>query len=162
RLLDLDADARRLLRAASVFGEVFWQSAVAGVAGMATDRLLSTLVDREIIVRRLVSRFPGEREYAFRHALLREGAYAMLTDADLVVGRGLAASFLEQHGGREAMVLAEHFERGKQPSRAATFYAEAAAQAFRAGDVDAAIACAERGLACEPNEDTRTRLLQVL
>src|SRR5262245_55819584 len=69
RLMDLDGNARRLLRAASVFSETFWQSAVSGLAGGATEDLLAMLVDREMIVRRLSSRFPGEREYAFRHAL---------------------------------------------------------------------------------------------
>src|SRR5262249_40386849 len=41
RLLDLDGDARRLLRAASVLGEVFWKSAVEGLAGGATDKVLA-------------------------------------------------------------------------------------------------------------------------
>lgn len=162
RLMDLDGDARRLLRAASVFGEEFWQSAVEGLAGGATESLLSTLVEREILVRRLVSRFPGERAYAFRHALLQEGAYAMLTDADLVVGLRLAASFLEQHGERDPTVLAEHFDRGEQPLRAASFYGAAAAQALCAGDTGAAITCAERGIACGASGEARTQMLEVL
>jgi tetratricopeptide (TPR) repeat protein len=162
RLQDVDGDARRLLRAASVFGEVFWHSGVAGLAGGATESLLATLVDREIIVRSLDSRFPGEREYAFRHALLREGAYSMLTEADLVLGHRLAAEWLERHGERDAMVLAEHFERGGSPSRAAQFYGDAAAQALRAGDIDAAVASGERGLACGAVAEVREHILATL
>jgi eukaryotic-like serine/threonine-protein kinase len=162
RLREVDGDSRRLLRAASVFGEVFWQSAVEGLAGGATDGLLSELVEREIIVRHLSSRFPDERQYAFRHALLREGAYSSLTEADLVLGHRLAAEWLEQRGERDSMVLAEHFERGGLPLRAAGFYADAAAQALNAGDIDAAITCAERGLACDPKRDVREQLLAVL
>jgi hypothetical protein len=34
------------------------------------------LVEHEMLAVRPDSQFPGERELAFRHALLREGAYA--------------------------------------------------------------------------------------
>jgi len=40
----------------------------------AVAEWLAMLVDQEVLVARLDSRFPGERELAFRHALLREGA----------------------------------------------------------------------------------------
>jgi tetratricopeptide (TPR) repeat protein len=46
------------------------------------------------------------------------------------------------------MVLAEHFERGKEPSRAATLYMHAARLAQRAQDLPAAIARAERAIGC--------------
>ena len=68
---------------------------------------------------RRAAAFPGEREYAFRHALLREAAYAMLTDADRALGHRLAGEWLEQRGESDALVLAEHFERGGEPARAA-------------------------------------------
>ena len=162
RLLDLSTDERRLLRAASVFGEVFWQGAVEGLAGGSTAELLAGLVEREFIVRRLDSQFPGEREYAFRHALLREGAYAMLTDADLVLGHRLAAEWLELHDTHNPLLIAEHFERGERLLAAAGFYKEAASQALRAGDVDATVTYCQRGLACGATGSVREHLLWML
>ena len=35
------------------------------------------------------SRFPGDREYGFRHGLVREAAYGLLTDDDKKLGRAL-------------------------------------------------------------------------
>src|SRR5262249_54461353 len=90
RLELLERRARRVLRASSVFGEVFWETGVAALLGTEhrpseVSELLSSLVEREFVVRRSDSRFPGEQEYAFRHALLREGAYATLTAEDQVL-----------------------------------------------------------------------------
>src|SRR6185369_9465458 len=105
------------------FGEVFWPDGVLALLGGAkkaadVGKRISDLVDREVLVRRPESRFPGEEELAFRHALLREGSYAMLTAEDRALGHRLAASFLEQRGEGDPMVLAEHFERGGEPARA--------------------------------------------
>src|SRR6185369_489025 len=79
RLGRLPLDARRVLRAASVFGEVCWDGAVATLLGeivpAAVAEWLAMLLEQELLMVRTDSRFPGERELAFRHALLREGAY---------------------------------------------------------------------------------------
>ncbi len=151
RLERLDPMARRLLRAASVFGEVFWRGGLVALTGGAhnpgeIDEWLSELARREIVQRRDVSRFPVEREYQFRHALVRDAAYEMLTPEDRALGHKLAAEWLETAGEHEAMLLAEHFERGAALSRAASFYAHAAAQALEGNDFVAARARAERAL----------------
>jgi hypothetical protein len=108
------------------------------------------------------SRFPGAREYAFRHALLREGAYAMLTDADRTLGHRLAAEWLERSGEGDPMALAEHYARGADPARAGGFYLRAAELAQRGGDNEAAIARAERGLHGGVPDEVRVNLLSVL
>jgi eukaryotic-like serine/threonine-protein kinase len=166
RLEQLPAEARRVLRAASVFGDVAWAS---GVAALVTDagtgevaRRLDELVEREVLVYRAESRFPGEAEYAFRHALLREGAYAMLTDADRSLGHRLAAEWLQQRGESDPLALAEHFDRAGAPGQAAALYARGAELACSAGDSDSAILHAQRGLALEPPTETRGALLGVL
>ena len=64
------------------------------------------------------SRFPGEREYTFRHGLLREAGYAMLTEADGIRGHGLAGEWLQTAGEKDALIMADHFERGGERSRA--------------------------------------------
>jgi eukaryotic-like serine/threonine-protein kinase len=167
RLAGLEGEARRVLRAASVFGEVCWESAVAELLGGETRRAeanewLARLVEREVLVRRSTSRFPGELEVAFRHALLREGAYAMLTEDDRTLGHRLAGSWLEEHGEADAMVLAEHFERGAEGARAGGFYLRAAQQAHWACDTGSVINRARLGLACGVPDDLRSALLGML
>jgi tetratricopeptide (TPR) repeat protein len=164
RLGALDNGARRLLRAASVFGEVFWVGSVAALVGGEAHRSqvvlgLAPLVEREILVRRSESRFPGEEELSFRHALLREGAYGMLTEADRTLGHRLAGEWLEARGEGDARALAEHFEKGGDGPSAARHYLRAAQQATWAGDATASAALARRGLALPLPDELRVRLL---
>ncbi|WP_437501350.1 serine/threonine-protein kinase [Sorangium sp. So ce1099] len=154
RLETLEAEARRLLRAASIFGETFRASAVAALLGSVDIApLLSELLRREVIVRRGEGRRRDHAEYCFRHALVREAAYGMLTARDLRIGHALAGSFLEAAGEGDPMVLAEHFERGEEAAKAAEWYLRAADKALHGNDLAAAIACAERGIACAPDPD---------
>jgi hypothetical protein len=166
RLSALGAEARRVLRAGSVFGQAFWKGGVAALVGV--DRaspdlgaLFAELEGREIVARRGEGRFPGEEEVVFRHGLLREAAYAMLTETDRRLGHRLAAGWLSQKGEPDALVLAEHFERGGEPERAEAFFRRAAEQALEGDDFAAAIARAERGAAhAEGEELARLRLLE--
>ncbi len=159
RLERLEVDARRVLRASSVFGQVFWRGGVTkllgGEARDSTVRAwLDELVERELIAKTPVSRFEGEDEYQYRHATVREAAYGMLTDADRRLGHRLAGEWLQYTGETEAMVLAEHFERGGEAARAAAWYRPAVDQALAAGDFRGAAKRAERGVACGATGET--------
>ena len=77
------------------------------------DGWLKRLAGAEILEERRESRFPGEREVRFRHALMRDAAYGLLTADDAVVGHRAAAGYLEARGEPDALVLAEHFEKGR-------------------------------------------------
>jgi len=150
RLNALDPEVRRALRAASVFGEVAWRAGVAALNGAAdearVDALLGALVEAEVLTPRATSRFPGEVEYVFRHALVAETAYAMMGDEDRTLGHRLAGDWLERAGEHDAASLAEHFERGGWPERAAAHFARAALGALAAQDLDVAARRVERGL----------------
>jgi eukaryotic-like serine/threonine-protein kinase len=153
RLERLEPDARRVLRAASVFGQVFWRSGIMTLLGgeaqaAALDEWLTELEERETISRRAQSKFPGEEEYIFRHALVRDAAYAMLTEADTRLGHQLAASWLSNAGESDAMTMAEHFERGGEPAKAIDWFRRAAEHALEGNDYDAVVARAERAIAC--------------
>jgi hypothetical protein len=167
RLEGLEVEARRVLRAASIFGGAFWLDGVAALLGGAdraprTRQWLATLIEREVVVRRAEGRFPDEEEYGFRHALLREAAYAMLTDGDRVLGHRLAAEWLERRGESDPMVLAEHFERAQQRERAGVFYLRAAERAHRGNDTEATMRRAHRGLECDVPPAVRIALLGIL
>ncbi|XXT24263.1 protein kinase [Sorangium sp. So ce429] len=166
RLDALGPDQRRILRAASVFGETFWKGGVVALLGGAEQTgvvgaQLGALVQQEVFVQREESRFSGEDELAFRHALLRDGAYATVTEHDRVVGHRLAGTWLEERAEADPLVLAEHFKRGEEPARAAIHFLQAAQRAHACGD-PAAIQHAERGLACGIEGEPRHALMGVL
>jgi tetratricopeptide (TPR) repeat protein len=162
RLSALPVDGRRLLRAASVFGDVFWSGAVETLLGLAPGAAaagLEELCARETIMRRRDSRFAGQVEHSFRHALFRDAAYAMLTDADRVLGHRLAAAWLEGAGERQPLVLAEHLERGGEAGRAALQHARAAEEALQGNDYAGALSHVARGAAAGASGATLGRLL---
>jgi predicted ATPase len=77
RLEGLAPDARRALRAGSVFGGAFWRGAARALLGPEADEALlddclAELARSELISRLHESTFQGEVEFAFRHALVRE------------------------------------------------------------------------------------------
>jgi eukaryotic-like serine/threonine-protein kinase len=154
RIEALEVEARHVLRAASIFGQVFWRGGVeALLEGGSTqvDDWLEELARRELVTVRRESRFSGETEYTFRHAIVREAAYAMVTERDRVVGHRLAGTWLEtraEGADVEAVALAEHFRRGGEPARSIVWYRRAAQQALEGDDLASAIECAERAIAC--------------
>lgn len=166
RLDELDGEARRVLRGASIFGQVFWRAGVAALVGNKRaadlDDWLMDLEEREMIARRPESRFPEEQEYVFRHALLREAAYAALTENDRELGHRLAGRFLEDAGEKEAVVLAEHFERGGEVASSVRWYTRSTEQALEGNDLQTAVSRAERGISLGPKgpELGTLRLLQ--
>jgi predicted ATPase len=118
----LDPSARRVLRAASIFGETFWRGGVEALLGGGdTAAWIAELVEMDMFAARDEARFPGDAEFRFRHELVREAAYETLTEGDRVAGHWLAGQWLEQVGA-DAAILAEHFARcerggGPGPSR---------------------------------------------
>jgi tetratricopeptide (TPR) repeat protein len=162
RLASLDAEARRVLRAASVFGTTFWKEGVTALlegtpAAKDLGRWIGTLTEREFVTARPRGRFADE--YAFRHAIVREAAYGSLTDEDRTLGHRLAAEWLERVGVNDAMALAEQYERGGARARAAEWYERAARHAFEANDLGATIERAEKGIACGAEGDRLGALL---
>ena len=153
RLEALPADARWILRAGSIFGEAFWKGGVRALLGgpastVDIDRWIDMLVNRELLVRCSESRFSGEEELVFRHDLLRVAAYDALTETDRALGHRLVAGWLESAGERDAMVLAEHYERGEDGENATQWFSRAATQALAVNDFESALERAERAERC--------------
>jgi tetratricopeptide (TPR) repeat protein len=155
RLEALEPEARRVLRAASVLGQTFAPAGLGALLGsdLTPERItthLAELVDREILIRR-------GSEHAFRHAALREAAYATLTSSDCTLGHRLAAEHLAQRAvtGADAFAVAEHLERARAERRAAGWYLRAAEAALEGNDFESACLRAERGVACGPDDELR-------
>lgn len=152
RLLRLDPTARKVLRAASVFGETFWYGGVAALLGEGTPEAkhlsewLRTLVERELVTLRPTTRFMGETELAFRHSMMRDVAYNMLTREDRGRGHRLAAEWLHRRGEREPFVLATHLDAAGDPTSAAVYWLQAGKLAYERNDAARAVECIERAL----------------
>jgi tetratricopeptide (TPR) repeat protein len=159
-------EARRVLRAASIFGQTFWRGGVLALLG--SDRRTTGVIEqldeleaREVIVRSSTAPRLADTEYVFRHALVRDAAYAMLTPQDRTLGHKLAGQWLEAAGLRDPVMLAEHFDRGGNDESAARWYGEAAEQALDANDLARAVDLASRGIAKEIRGPQRWRLLNI-
>lgn len=160
RLMRFDTVTRRALRAASVFGESFCSGGVAALLGPDSSMedvaaALGVLIDAELIERRSDAR----DDLGFRHALVRDAAYDLLTEADRALGHRLAKNFLESLGGIEPIVLAEHALLGGEPERATDHFVRAAERSLDRNDMETAFARAERGLACGARGTARGVLL---
>jgi tetratricopeptide (TPR) repeat protein len=160
----LDAEgevAKQILRAASIFGERFSRRGLAALLGGEAELPHLTEWVERLTARELISSHAeaqgSEGELSFTHALIRDAAYATLTEEDSVLGHQLAGEYLELGGCLDAMVLAQHFRRGNQPARAVRWYREAAEQALQASDLSGAISRAQIGLATLAALDTARR-----
>src|SRR5205823_2936684 len=111
----LGGEAKRLLRGASVFGQRFARGGVLALMGASErpslfDECLGELAARELV--QPVDDGGADRHYRFCHALVRDAAYAMLTDEDRRLGHRLAADYLAARSQSDAAVLAGHYDIG--------------------------------------------------
>ena len=163
RLTKLEPELRQALLAASVLGRSFWSDAVRTVmgppgAGPSVEERLRQLVEREVVQLQPDSRFPGQAEYRFRHALVREAAYELVPESHRPTGHQLAGTWLEQAGEKDLQVLAEHARFGRQPERAIHYYTLAAEQLFERHEMQGMQRCVEAALAQGPGEEELVRL----
>ena len=111
----LDPVDRTILQAAAVVGMQFWPGAVAatlGRPGEPVEHSLLRLEQREFIVEQPESSVFGEREFRFRHVLVRDVCYQRLPRTERVARHERAADWLEslaRHRNHDlAEVLAHH------------------------------------------------------
>jgi hypothetical protein len=148
RLERLDPMVRRALRAASIFGPTFWSEGVSALVGekaASVGGILQALEEQEAIVPVERTRLTGAVEYAFRHALLQQTAYATLTDEDRVLGHRLAAAWLRD-ALEDEEVVARHWLLGGERGPAAAAFRSAAELRARRAQPDAAARAAARAL----------------
>jgi class 3 adenylate cyclase/tetratricopeptide (TPR) repeat protein len=165
RLDRLEPFERHVLERAAVIGKEFWPGAVAalGEGDEALGNTLLGLVRREF-VEPAVSSIPGEDGFRFRHALIRDAAYAGIpkrTRADL---HERFAGWLELHGRRDEL-RGYHLEQAYRyrdelgslddhsrslGEQAGELLADAGRRALARDDVPAAVNLLERGVALVP------------
>ncbi len=144
RLDALDEADKILLQDASVLGKVFWSGALAAIGDRDrndVERRLHALERRELARRERRSSVAGENEYAFRHVLVRDVAYASIPRAARADRHRRAAEWIESLGRPDdhGDLLAHHYLSAIELARAAgtdpgTFTAAASLALRRAGD----------------------------
>ncbi len=160
RLEALDPSLRRVLRAASVFGRT---ARTPGVARLLGDEDALEIVGSSIraLVQREVLELAADDAglLRFRHDLVRDAAYAMLTATDRAVGHALAAAWLEESGEHDASVLAMHYDLAGDTGRAGEWFARAAEQSLDGNDLEATTRHATRALELGVTGELRGRVL---
>lgn len=164
RLDGLPPASKRLLMRASVLGRSFWPGALAALGerrAASAESELASLREQGLVLARHRSSLAGLREYQFRHALLRDAAYAMLLRRDRPGLHAAAAAWLDEQAGEErgewAARIAAHYVAGEQPERAAGPFLEAAARERAAYANEQAARYYSRALDCLPEPDRARR-----
>jgi class 3 adenylate cyclase/tetratricopeptide (TPR) repeat protein len=118
RLDSLERLERRLLQSASVVGQTFWEGALAATAaeeGLDLGKTLANLEEKDLLAPSPGSRLAGEREYAFKHVLIRDVAYSMLPKSVRCRKHVEVAEFIRERAGERSDgvigLIAEHFAR---------------------------------------------------
>jgi DNA-binding SARP family transcriptional activator len=105
---------KRVLQEAAVVGRVFWQAPLARALGDAgVGEALLRLEDRGLVLARPTSALGGQTELQFKHALVRDVAYAGLPKSRRARAHAEHGSWLEElAGGRRdevAELVAYHY-----------------------------------------------------
>jgi class 3 adenylate cyclase len=129
RIDRLPAREKAALQAASVVGRVFWPPPVIHLLDGAEPDL-DLLEERDFVRRRAGSSMSGEREYAIKHALTREVAYASIPKARRGRLHATLADWLGAAGQGEehAALLAYHYAEAVRPEDADLVWAGASVE----------------------------------
>ena len=153
RIDALPGPEREALLDAAVVGKVFWPGALAAT----TSETLDALEGRDLIRRDPISRLGGEHpQFAFKHQLIREVAYATLPRARRRERHEAIALFLEEAVGEigdVAPALAQHWREAGHVDRAVRYYVDAGDVANRGWAKGEAAGYYRRALAVIPEND---------
>jgi tetratricopeptide (TPR) repeat protein len=123
RLDALSREEKALLQNAAVHGKVFWAGALAAMDVGDGDvmALLHGLERKEFVRRERRAAVGGEVEYAFRHILVRDVAYAQIPRANRAEKHDAAARWIESLGRQEdhAALVAHHYSTALELATAA-------------------------------------------
>ncbi|TMI82460.1 MAG: hypothetical protein E6H04_04705 [Bacillati bacterium ANGP1] len=110
---------KRVIQDASVAGRIFWFGTLtaAGLHAAEAAAALERLQERDLVEELTGSTLAGEREFAFKHALIPDVAYSTLPKAARSIKHLGFAEWLErtaQHNDEFLELLAHHYEHAWQ------------------------------------------------
>lgn len=146
RLDRLPLEERQTLQAASVFGRSFWARPVEEILGRPISGELASLERKGIVGPRSRSLLPGEIEFFFVQALLRDAAYATLPRRRRAGWHAAAARSIGQRAdSAEGFAMAaRHWEEAGRADDASRAWETAAQRALSRAAYDSALAYANR------------------
>ncbi len=122
RLARLDPSVRRILKAASAIGSVFWDGVLSALVDPSAeytrgqiDGWLQVLLREELIEKGSATRFAEQTEYRFCHALMREATYELLTEEDRRKGHRIIANALIATDSQCAAILGKDTPQALTP-----------------------------------------------
>ena len=162
RLDALPKEERAVVNDAAVVGKVFWRGVLGGLGsgGDALDTVLDSLESRDVIRSETSSKVEGDREYTFRHILIRDVAYATLTRGARRQRHEAVATFFEgrlPETDNLAAILAYHWKEAGDTERAVDYLLSAAERAELAWANAEAVALFEEALSLIPRENEARR-----
>jgi class 3 adenylate cyclase/energy-coupling factor transporter ATP-binding protein EcfA2 len=160
RLDALPAEERTVLLDASVVGRVFWRGALARMGSEDLSEILGSLEQRGLIRREAVSRIQGDQQFAFKHGLIREVAYATLPRAARRGRHATVAEFLDATTGAVGQsneAIAHHWREAGEQQRAVDCLIAAGDQAGRGWAKERAVALYRSALELLPADDEEGR-----
>ncbi len=158
QLDDFGRDAAAKL---AVFGQVGWDAGLDAIGVANAGEVLRELASAEILVEQARARFATTREFAFKHALMREVAYASLGEEALREYHARAGRWLASVGDDDA-VVARHLDLGGQATAAASYVEKAARRSLAAHALPEAVSLAEKALAFAEDKPTQFARAQLL
>ena len=126
----LDDFGRDAAAKLAVFGLVGWDVGLEAIGVPNASEALRELAAAEVLVEQAHARFAGTREFAFKHALMREVAYASLGEDALRECHARAGRWLAKMGEDDAIV-ARHLELGGEGASGASYLEKAARRRAR-------------------------------
>jgi tetratricopeptide (TPR) repeat protein len=157
----LDDFGRDAAAKLAVFGQTGWDAGLDAIGVASAREAMRELAAAEILVEQAHARFAGTREFAFKHALMRDVAYASLGEDALKEAHSRAGRWLAQVGEDDA-VVARHLEHGGDGVAAAVYHEKAARRALAAHALPEAMALAEKALAFAIDAPTQFARAQLL
>jgi tetratricopeptide (TPR) repeat protein len=157
----LDDFGRDAASKLAVFGQGGWDVGLEAIGVPHSSEVLRELAAAEILVEQAHARFANTREYAFKHALMREVAYASLGEEQLREYHRRAGLWLARVGEDDAIV-ARHLELGGDEIAAAQYLEKAARRALTAHALAESVALAEKALAFAGDKPTQFARAQLL
>jgi serine/threonine protein kinase/tetratricopeptide (TPR) repeat protein len=157
----LDDAGRDAAARLAVFGMNGWDAGMEALGVAKASDVLRSLASVEVLVEQAESRFTGMREWGFKHALMREVAYAALGEDALKTLHALAGQWLASVGEDDAIV-ARHLELGGESVLASGYMEKAARRALATNALGQAVELAERALAFAEEKPTQFARAQLL
>ena len=147
----MDLPLRDAIARLSTFGLSGWEGGLAALGVPGAANVLRQLAAAEFAVEQAESRFSGEREWAFKHALVREVAYSSLDAEAKRHLHATAATWLETMG-EDAATVARHHELGGALEAAGRHWERATRRALATNALTDAVTMAERALGFAPDK----------